>query len=129
VTFVVRTLGEALFESRAASLERLVGFYVLFHAMAARVARALAPLGLGYDTWRSQSGTRVQTTPAPVTLGGAAGGGGGGGGDGDDDDVGGVADGSGLTVRRTLGQELEKTLKCVAPRTLFFSSSYSLSLR
>ena len=43
--------------------------------MAQRVATAYAWCGLGYDTWRSQSGTRVQTTPAPVTLLGAPGGG------------------------------------------------------
>lgn len=62
---------EALFEGRAASLERLVAFYVLFHAMAQRVSTAFTWCGLGYDMWRSQSGTRVQTTPAPVTVTGA----------------------------------------------------------
>ena len=57
---------EALYE--VASLERLVAFYVLFHAMAERVSRVSRFFFyLRFDTWRSQAGTRVATTPSPTS--------------------------------------------------------------
>ena len=49
---------EQWYENRHASLERYVGFLVLFHEMAARVA-SFAPLG--FQVWRSQSQLRVAT--------------------------------------------------------------------
>ena len=52
-------------ENRHASLERYVGFLVLFHQMAARVA-AFAPLN--FDVSRSQSQLRVATTAAPISA-------------------------------------------------------------
>ncbi|EFN56099.1 expressed protein [Chlorella variabilis] len=52
---------EALLESRFLSLERLIAFFVMFHAMA-----AAWPLNL--DISRSQSGLRIATTAAPVTA-------------------------------------------------------------
>lgn len=55
---------ESLMESRFLSLERLIAFYVLFHAMASRVARAWP---LTFDISRSQSGLRIATTAAPVS--------------------------------------------------------------
>jgi len=59
---------EALYEGRVASLERLVAFYVLFHAMAERVSGVSRFFfGLRFDTWRSQAGTRVATTPSPTS--------------------------------------------------------------
>jgi hypothetical protein len=59
---------EALYEGRVASLERLVAFYVLFHAMAERVSRVSRFFFyLRFDTWRSQAGTRVATTPSPTS--------------------------------------------------------------
>lgn len=56
---------EQWYENRHASLERYVGFLVLFHEMAARVA-SFAPLG--FQVWRSQSQLRVATTAAPVSA-------------------------------------------------------------
>ena len=52
-------------ENRHASLERYVGFLVLFHQMAARVA-AFAPLN--FNVSRSQSQLRVATTAAPISA-------------------------------------------------------------
>jgi hypothetical protein len=49
---------ELWYENRHASLERYVGFLVLFHAMAARVA-SFVPLS--FQVWRSQSQLRVAT--------------------------------------------------------------------
>lgn len=56
---------EALLESRFLSLERLISFFVLFHALAARVAGAWP---LNFDVSRSQSGLRIATTAAPITA-------------------------------------------------------------
>ena len=58
---------EALYEGRVACLERQLGLYVLFHSLAQRAATALKPFGFGFDTWRSQAGTRVATTPSPTS--------------------------------------------------------------
>ena len=58
---------EALYEGRIACLERQLGFYVLFHSLATRAATALRLFGFGFDTWRSQAGTRVATTPSPTS--------------------------------------------------------------
>mmetsp|Transcript_2458 Transcript_2458/g.8329 ORF Transcript_2458/g.8329 Transcript_2458/m.8329 type:complete len:167 (+) Transcript_2458:3616-4116(+) len=60
------TIVETLYEGRVASLERQVGFYVLFHAVAKRASDAVWPL-FHFDLARSQAGTRVATTPAPVS--------------------------------------------------------------
>lgn len=51
--------------SRYLSLERLLAFLVMFHAMARRTA-SFWPLR--FDIARSQSGLRVATTAAPVTA-------------------------------------------------------------
>jgi hypothetical protein len=55
-----------LFEGRFASLERYVGFLVLFHAMALRVSCSSWPLP-PWDISRSQSILRVASTAAPVS--------------------------------------------------------------
>lgn len=55
---------EELRESRFGSFERLLASYVLFWAMAKKVAAF--PL-LGYQHWKSQSRTRIATTAAPVS--------------------------------------------------------------
>eukprot|EP00741_Cyanophora_paradoxa_P011471 tig00020560_g11082.t1 len=55
---------EELAESRLFSMERMVAFMVMFHAMAARVAAF--PL-LGFDLARSQSSLRVASTAAPAS--------------------------------------------------------------
>ena len=63
-------LVQQLHESRFDSLQRLVGFFVLFHAMGRAVQRfwPAASLGLlGYDMSRSQSIMRVATTASPVS--------------------------------------------------------------
>ncbi|KAG2495920.1 hypothetical protein HYH03_005852 [Edaphochlamys debaryana] len=56
---------EQLLESRYLSLERLLSFMVMFHAMARRTADWWP---LTFDISRSQSGLRVATTAAPVTA-------------------------------------------------------------
>ncbi len=55
---------EELRESRFGSFERLLASYVLFWAMAKKVAAF--PL-LGYQHWKSQSRTRIATTASPVS--------------------------------------------------------------
>jgi len=59
------TAVELWHENRYASLERYLGFLVLFHSMAQRVA-TFAPLR--FDCWRSQSQLRVATTAAPISA-------------------------------------------------------------
>ncbi|EFJ47636.1 hypothetical protein VOLCADRAFT_91983 [Volvox carteri f. nagariensis] len=60
-----QTVMEQLVESRYLSLERLLAFMVMFHAMARRTADWWP---LTFDIARSQSGLRVATTAAPVTA-------------------------------------------------------------
>ena len=60
------TIVETLYEGRVASLERQLGFYVLFHAVAKRASDTMWPL-FHFDLARSQAGTRVATTPAPIS--------------------------------------------------------------
>ncbi|GLI64923.1 hypothetical protein VaNZ11_008318 [Volvox africanus] len=60
-----QTVMEQLLESRYLSLERLLAFMVMFHAMARRTADWWP---LTFDIARSQSGLRVATTAAPVTA-------------------------------------------------------------
>ena len=56
---------EVLRESRYGTVRRLLAAYVLFWAMARRVAAL--PL-IGYDCWRSQSRTKVMTTASPISA-------------------------------------------------------------
>ena len=61
---------QTLYESRMASLQRLVGFMVLFHKMGKMVQDfwPLISFGLlGYDMSRTQSIMRVASTAAPVS--------------------------------------------------------------
>jgi len=61
---------QELYEGRIASLERLVGFLVLFHSMAKAVQDfwPMVSFGiLGYDMSRSQSIMRVATTASPIS--------------------------------------------------------------
>ena len=61
---------QQLYETRFASLERLVGFFVLFHAMAKRVQDFWPRVSFGvfgYDMSRSQSMLRVATTASPIS--------------------------------------------------------------
>ena len=61
---------QRLYESRYASLQRFVGFAVLFHAMARKVEAfwRFASLGvLAYDMSRSHSIMRIATTASPVS--------------------------------------------------------------
>ena len=60
-----QSLLEGLVESRVLSAERLLAFFVAFHAMAARVAGTWP---LTFDLARSQSGLRIATTAAPVSA-------------------------------------------------------------
>ncbi|KAJ8605188.1 hypothetical protein CTAYLR_000400 [Chrysophaeum taylorii] len=60
------TVVETLYEGRVATLERQLAFYVFFHAVAKRASTALWPF-FSFDTWRSQAGTRVATTPSPTS--------------------------------------------------------------
>jgi len=60
------TIVETLYEGRVAALERQLALYVLFHAAARRASLALWPL-FHFDVSRSQAGTRVATTPAPIS--------------------------------------------------------------
>ncbi len=55
---------EELRESRFSSFERLVAGYVLFWALAKKVASF--PF-LRYEHWKSQSRTRIMTTATPVS--------------------------------------------------------------
>jgi hypothetical protein len=55
-----------IFEGRWASLERYIGFLVLFHAMALRVSCSSWPLP-SWDISRSQSILRVASTAAPIS--------------------------------------------------------------
>jgi len=64
-------LVQALYEGRLASLERFVGFLVMFHAMAKRVQDFWPAVScglLGYDMSRSQSIMRIATTASPVAA-------------------------------------------------------------
>jgi len=61
---------QELYEGRFASLHRLVGFFVMFHAMAKEVQDfwPTVSLGmLGYDMSRSQSIMRIATTASPIS--------------------------------------------------------------
>ena len=63
-------LMHTLYESRLASLQRLVGFMVLFHAMGKLVQDFWPRVSfgfLGYDMSRTQSIMRVASTAAPVS--------------------------------------------------------------
>jgi hypothetical protein len=59
-----------MYESRFACIERLVAFFVLFHAMAKKVRDFWAFISFGiltYDIERTQSMLRVATTASPVS--------------------------------------------------------------
>ena len=61
---------QELYEGRIASMERLVGFLVLFHAMAKRVQDFWPAVSLGvlhYDMSRTHSIMRIATTASPVS--------------------------------------------------------------
>jgi len=61
---------QQLYESRFASMHRMVGFLVMFHAMAKKVQDfwPMVSFGLlGYDMSRSQSMMRIATTASPVS--------------------------------------------------------------
>lgn len=61
---------QVLYETRCASLQRLVGFFVLFHAMGRRVEGFWSYVSFGvlaYDMSRTQSMMRVATTASPVS--------------------------------------------------------------
>ena len=61
---------QQLYETRFASLQRLVAFFVLFHAMGKRVQNFWPAVSfglLGYDMSRSQSMLRVATTASPIS--------------------------------------------------------------
>jgi len=60
-----QTTIEMLYESRVAAMNRLMSFYVLFHAMVEPVARL--PL-LSYPVDRTPSRLRVASTPAPIPI-------------------------------------------------------------
>ena len=63
-------LMQTLYESRLASLQRLVGFMILFHAMGKLVQDFWPRISfgfLGYDMSRTQSIMRVASTAAPVS--------------------------------------------------------------
>ena len=63
-------LVQSLYESRMASLQRLVGFFVMFHEMGKNVQDFWPRVTcgyLGYDMSRTQSITRVMTTASPVS--------------------------------------------------------------
>jgi len=64
-----RTL-EVLYETRCASLQRLVSFFVLFHMMGKKVEEFWSRISFGvlaYDMSRTQSMMRVATTASPVS--------------------------------------------------------------
>jgi len=61
---------QVLYETRLASLQRFVGFLVLFHTMAKKVQDFWSFVSFGllsYDMSRSQSMLRVATTASPVS--------------------------------------------------------------
>ena len=65
-----QTLAMRLYESRVASLERAVAFFVLFHEMGARVAAFWPGVSrglLGYRIDRTHSIMRIATTASPVS--------------------------------------------------------------
>jgi hypothetical protein len=65
-----QNLAMRLYESRIASLQRCVAFFVLFHAMAKRVADFWPSVSLGYlkyDIDRTHSIMRIATTASPVS--------------------------------------------------------------
>ena len=65
-----QVLAMRLYESRIASLQRCVAFFVLFHQMAKRVADFWPTVScgyLGYDTSRTHSIMRIATTASPVS--------------------------------------------------------------
>jgi hypothetical protein len=62
-------LVQSLYEGRCASLERFVGFLILFHHLSSRVASFWPRWScgmLGYDMSRTQSIMRIATTASPV---------------------------------------------------------------
>ena len=61
---------QEIYEGRIASMERLVSFMVMFHAMAKSVQDFWPRVSfgyLGYDMSRSQSIMRIATTASPVS--------------------------------------------------------------
>jgi len=56
---------ELLYETRVASAERLLAFFIIFHRAVRPSARAM---GVSYPMDRSQSRLRVASTPAPVPF-------------------------------------------------------------
>ena len=61
---------QEIYEGRIASMERLVSFMVMFHAMAKSVQDFWPKVSfglLGYDMSRSQSIMRIATTASPVS--------------------------------------------------------------
>ena len=65
-----QALLQELYESRFASMHRMVGFFVMFHAMGKKVQDFWPKVSfglLGYDMSRSQSIMRVATTASPVS--------------------------------------------------------------
>ena len=68
--FERQQLVQVLYEGRFASMQRLVAFFVMFHAMGKRVQDfwPMVSCGLlGYDMSRSQSMLRVATTASPIS--------------------------------------------------------------
>jgi hypothetical protein len=67
--FARQRLVQELYESRFASMQRLVSFYVLFHEMGKTVQDFWPSVSfglLGYDMSRTQSIMRIATTASPV---------------------------------------------------------------
>ena len=65
-----QVLAMRLYESRIASLQRCVSFFVLFHQMAKRVADFWPSVSFGYlnyETSRTHSIMRIATTASPVS--------------------------------------------------------------
>jgi len=65
-----QTISMRLYESRIASLQRLVSFFVMFHAMGKRVQDFWPFVSLGllnYDMSRTHSIMRIATTASPVS--------------------------------------------------------------
>jgi len=61
---------QEIYEGRIASMQRLIAFLVMFHAMAKRVQDFWPRVSfglLGYDMSRSQSIMRIATTASPVS--------------------------------------------------------------
>jgi len=58
-------VSEHLYETRVAAAERLISFFVFFHAMVKPIS--LLPV-LGFDMDRTESRLRVSSTPAPVAM-------------------------------------------------------------